>query len=160
MHRQGSRHGNADALSRIPCKQCGNEDDQVDEIGAITGPFLQQLNNLGEVQRLQAEDDDIAPVLNAVKVGNVPPGDTTKSWSRESRLLLQQWEMLKIKHDALWRKFSDGKKVRLQLVLPSRLHKKVIRDLHEGAVSEHLGEEKVLSCSSKNDSIGQAVARQ
>ena len=151
MHRQGSRHGNADALSRIPCKQCGrgdrcgNEDDQVVEIGAITGPFLQQLNNLGEVQRLQAEDDDIAPVLNAVKEGNVPPGDTTKSWSRDSRLLLQQWEMLTIKHDALWRQFSDGKKVRLQLVLLSRLHKKVIRDLHEGAVSGHLGEEKVLS---------------
>ena len=139
MHRQGSRHGNADALSRIPCKQCGrgdrcgNEEDQVVEIGAITGPFLQQPNNLGEVQRLQAEDDDISPVLNAVKEGNVPPGDTTKSWSRESRLLLQQWEMLTIKHDALWRQFSDGKKVRLQLVLPSRLHKKVIRDLHEGA---------------------------
>ena len=72
MHRQGFRHGNADNLSRIPCKQCGrgdrcgNEDDQVVEIGAITGPFLQQLNNLGEVQRLQAEeDDDIAPVLRA-----------------------------------------------------------------------------------------------
>ena len=35
--------------------------------------------------------------------------------------------------------------MRLQLVLPSRLHKKVIRDLHECAVSGHLGEEKVLS---------------
>ena len=89
MHRQGSRHGNADALSRIPCKQCGrgdrcgNEDDQVVEIGAITGPFLQQLNNLGEVQRLQAEDDDIAPVLNAVKEVNVPPGDTIPSLGAE-----------------------------------------------------------------------------
>ena len=80
-----------------------------------------------EVQRLQAEDDDIAhcqrrqlPSLGAEKV----------AFSYNS---------------ASGRRFSDGKKVRLQLVLPSRLHKKVIRDLHEGAVSGHLGEEKVPS---------------
>ena len=53
--------------------------------------------------------------------------------------------MLVIKHDVLWRRFSDGKGDRLQLVLPSKLQTDVIRDLHEGAVSGHLGEEKVLS---------------
>ena len=53
--------------------------------------------------------------------------------------------MLVIEHDVLWRQFSDEKGERLQLVLPSKLQKDVIRDLHEGAVSGHLGEEEVLS---------------
>ena len=25
VHRQGTKHGNADALSRVPCRQCGRE---------------------------------------------------------------------------------------------------------------------------------------
>ena len=65
---QGSRANSAEGVTGVETKMI-----RVVEIGAITGPFLQQLNNLGEVQRLQAEDDDIAPVLNAVKEGNVPP---------------------------------------------------------------------------------------
>ena len=44
-----------------------------------------------------------------------------------------------------WRCSSEGKKERRQLVLPYSLQRKVIQDLHEGAVGAHLGEEKVLS---------------
>ena len=107
IHRQGSKHGNADALSRIPCKQCRRGDlcgkgDQVGAVGIVTGPFLQQPSNLGgKMQCLQADDDDISPVLRAVNEGKLPPCDTVKSWSREGRLLLQQWEMLEIKHGVL-----------------------------------------------------------
>ena len=45
----------------------------------------------------------------------------------------------------LWKCSSEGKKERRQLVLPHSLQRKVIQDLHEGAVGAHLGEEKVLS---------------
>ena len=44
----------------------------------------------------------------------------------------------------LWKQIDDGDDG-LQLVLPSKLQASAIRDLHEGAVGGHLGEEKALS---------------
>ena len=104
------------------------------------------------------EDETIGPIFQA---GERPDRDihVLQSWSRESRLLLQQWGMLVIEHDVLWRQFSDGKGKRLQLVLPSKLQKDVIRDLHEGAVSGHLGEEKVLSQLKERFYIGRDVRK-
>ena len=93
---------------------------------------------------MQAEDNIVGPVLEAVERGKVPEPDVSKSWSRESRLLLQQWDTLICNCGVLWRCVSERKE-RRQLVLPYRLHGKVIQDLHEGAVGAHLGEEKVLS---------------
>eukprot|EP00731_Ephydatia_muelleri_P030863 Em0022g377a len=149
LHRQGSRHSNADALSRIPCRQCGRGDlcgKIVDEVCAVDAvlPYIPQTNSLDEVRRMQAEDNIVGPVLEAVERGKVPEPDVSKSWSRESRLLLQQWDTLICNCGVLWRRVSEGKE-RRQLVLPYRLHGKVIQDLHEGAVGAHLGEEKVLS---------------
>ena len=149
LHRQGSRHSNADALSRIPCRQCGRGDlcgKIVDEVCAVDAvlPYIPQTNSLDEVRRMQAEDNIVGPVLEAVERGKVPEPDVSKSWSRESRLLLQQWDTLICNCGVLWRCVSEGKE-RRQLVLPYRLYGKVIQDLHEGAVGAHLGEEKVLS---------------
>ena len=111
----------------------------------VVTPSLPLPDNLGELHHLQMEDETIGPVFQAIVIGERPGRDISQAWSRESRTLLQQWGMLVIKHDVLWRRFSDGKEDRLQLVLPSKLQTDVIRDLHECAVSGHLGEEKVLS---------------
>ena len=148
-HRKGTKHGNADALSRLPCTQCGRGDlcgkAQVNMVVDVVTPSLPLPDNLGELHHLQMEDETIGPIFQAIVIGERPDRDISQAWSRESRTLLQQWGMLVIKHDVLWRRFSDGKGDSLQLVLPSKLQTDVIRDLHEGAVSGHLGEEKVLS---------------
>ncbi|KAL5500794.1 hypothetical protein EMCRGX_G012399 [Ephydatia muelleri] len=122
---------------------CGKIVDEVCAVDAVL-PYIPQTNSLDEVRRMQAEDNIVGPVLEAVERGKVPEPDVSKSWSRESRLLLQQWDTLICKCGVLWRCVSEGKE-RRQLVLPYRLHGKVIQDLHEGAVGAHLGEEKVLS---------------
>ena len=76
LHRQGSRHSNADALSRIPCRQCGRGDlcgKIVDEVCAVDAvlPYIPQTNSLDEVRRMQAEDNIVGPVLEAVERGKV-----------------------------------------------------------------------------------------
>lgn len=141
LHRQGPQHTNADALSRIPCRQCGRGDlcgKEVNDMHTVAGvtPCFLQTDNMEEVRRMQAEDNIIGPVLEAIQPGKPPEPDVAKSWSRENCILL---------HGVLWRRFSEEKKKQLQLVLPSKLHEKVIQDLHEGVVGAHLGEEKVLS---------------
>ena len=44
----------------------------------------------------------------------------------------------------LWRRKLGGNENELQLVLPAKFHSDVLRCLHEGALSAHLGEEKML----------------
>ena len=150
VHRRGALHSNADALSRIPCRQCGRSNHNKDEVSSddeqtigvlVPLPVSQDPGNMGHHQ---LDDDQIRPVYLAVQNGRQPPLDVTKSWSRESRLLLQQWESLHIKKGILWRRRLGGKETDLQLVLPTEFHADVLRSLHEGATSAHLGVEKML----------------
>ena len=147
IHHQGTQHCNADALSRIPCRQCGRFDQGKEvEFSAsvrVLPAFPFQPYSLEEMQGLQMEDASINQVYQSVRHGQIPPLDVSKTWSRESRLLLQKWQLLCIKNSVLWKRIGDGDDG-LQLVLPSKLQASAIRDLLEGAV-EGLLEEKVLS---------------
>eukprot|EP00731_Ephydatia_muelleri_P039226 Em1238g1a len=114
VHRQGSRHCNADALSRVPCRQCGRENQNVETsqgdnavitgIGAVLSPF--QTCTPNEMRKLQLQDEAIGPVYRAVLDRKTPSAD---------------------------------------LVLPAKLKVDTLRDLHEGAIGGHLGEEKMLN---------------
>ena len=101
VHRKGSQHNNADALSRLPCRQCGrdshtpeNSDATLSEVmGVVTSsPF--QTYSTEEMRKLQMEDAIIGPVFAAVKSGRRPLADQVSAWQRESKWLLQQWESL------------------------------------------------------------------
>ena len=82
----------------------------------------------------QLDDDWIRPVYRAVLSGQQPSQDVEKSWSRDSRLLVQQWEFLCIKHGVLWKRRLGGKGNDLQLVLPTKFHADVLQSLHEGSL--------------------------
>ena len=70
-----------------------------------------------------------------------------KTQKPESRRLLQQYNQLIVKNGQLWRVFEDshGTVMRHQLVVPTSLKTAVLRELHEGTASGHLGEEKTMS---------------
>eukprot|EP00731_Ephydatia_muelleri_P039166 Em1164g1a len=153
VHRQGSRHCNADALSRVPCRQCGRENQNVETsqgdnavitgIGAVLSPF--QTCTPNEMRKLQLQDEAIGPVYRAVLDRKTPSADVSKSWSWESRVLMQHWGSLNIQNGVFWRKCIDKCRDYLQLVLPAKLKVDTLRDLHEGAIGGHLGEEKMLN---------------
>ncbi|KAL5516720.1 hypothetical protein EMCRGX_G002126 [Ephydatia muelleri] len=82
VHRKGSQHNNADALLRLPCRQCGrdshtteNSDATLPEVmGVVTSsPF--QTYSTEEMRKLQMEDTIIGPVFAAVKSGRRPQAD-------------------------------------------------------------------------------------
>eukprot|EP00731_Ephydatia_muelleri_P014191 Em0007g1501a len=105
IHRQGTQHCNADALSRIPCSQCGRVDKGKEvEFSASMSP-----------------KPGVGKVVFSSRSGNFCVSKTACCGNGLDG--------------------NDG----LQLVLPSKLQASAIRDLHEGAVGGHLGEEKVLS---------------
>ncbi|KAL5491798.1 hypothetical protein EMCRGX_G017162 [Ephydatia muelleri] len=64
VHRQGLRHCNADALSRVPCRQCGRDEDIESEntvmVGVVSNPF--QKYTPAEMRQMQLDDTTIQPV--------------------------------------------------------------------------------------------------
>eukprot|EP00731_Ephydatia_muelleri_P009168 Em0004g1506a len=103
VHRQGLRHCNADALSRVPCRQCGRDEDIESEntvmVGVVSNPF--QKYTPAEMRQMQLDDSTIQPVHCAVSCGQPTSPDIVKSWSRGSRLLMQHWDALCIYDEQL-----------------------------------------------------------
>eukprot|EP00731_Ephydatia_muelleri_P024875 Em0016g1146a len=116
VHRQGSLHNNADALSRIPCRQCGRSSHSkvVPEGSALVGvvnslPF--QTYTAEQMRQFQSVDPIIGPVYNAVSLGELPSSEELNTWGREN--------------------LEDANKS--QFILPYVLHDEVLKELHEGA---------------------------
>ena len=145
VHRPGNQHKNADALSRVSCNQCGRVTHVYSpaHLAAQIG-IVSQGHSAADVHDQQLNDLSIGPVLKAKESGATPNLDEVKTWSRESRQLVQMWSSLKVDNSVLWRLCIDGRSQHLQLVLPSVLRESVLQDLHSGSMGGHVGESKMI----------------
>lgn len=150
QHRQGRKHTNADAMSRIPCNQCGRDSHQElplhDKEPVLVGEVSLRARSLADLQHLQKSDATIGPVLEAFQKGQRLPSDFLKSQSHHLRKLAQMWNQLILKNGLLWRCFEDPKTTttHLQLIVPSSVKEEVLEEVHAGALGGHLGEDKTL----------------
>ena len=145
VHRPGNQHTNVDALSRVPCNQCGRVTHVYSpaHLAAQIG-IVSQGHSAADVHDQQLNDSSIGPVLKAKESGATPNLDEVKTWSRESRQLVQMWSSLKVDNSVLWRLCIDGRSQHLQLVLPSVVRESVLQDLHSGSMGGHVGESKMI----------------
>ena len=97
VHRPGR---NADALSRMPCHQCGRDSHylsvsvnffQAD--GSLEDGSLWQ-SSADEMRQLQTEDEVLGPLLRALENKSKPTENNFQGESAESRRLLQLWDQL------------------------------------------------------------------
>eukprot|EP00731_Ephydatia_muelleri_P016275 Em0009g699a len=136
--------------SEIPCSQCGRKSHSTDEFPLEEDQAVCQVSELPfqsytleQIRQLQLSDPSLGPVLRAVEINNKPHQDQLKSWSQESRRLMQFWETLLVKDGTLWRlPTTDGQQ--FQLVVPFILRDDILDDLHAGMVGGHMGEEKLV----------------
>ena len=147
IHRKGSRHQNADAMSRGPCQQCGRL-----EIGTLeatemsdTAAVLEEKSST-DIRALQQQDADLGSLLQAVEAGQKPSAAGTSA-SREYCRLLQQWDQLTVRDGLLHRRHENdqGTLKHLQLVVPKSLRQSVLQELHGGVSGGHMGEEKTAN---------------
>lgn len=86
LHRLGRRHGNADALYRIPCHQCGRNN-KVTHVSAIDSASISSLlsqRSPDDKRLLQLQDESIKSVLIAKESDDERPS-LDKEMSRVKR---------------------------------------------------------------------------
>ena len=104
IHRAGRSHGNADVLSRTPCRQCGRDSNEcaIQEEYTSHNHVIQMTseNDKTEMRQAQLEDSNIRPILEAVEKIR-PTKEETSSLSFKSKVLLEHWSQLEVRQGVL-----------------------------------------------------------
>ena len=143
-HHRGRKQTNADALSRLPCKQCSYQPGHPTDQLTVSAISLQVVKSNTDLHQLQMEDPLIHPVLVAKDSRVKPTTNQFKQYSPHTSRLLALWDQLVLKDIVLYRHFvsANGSQDHLQLVVPKSLQEEVLKQIHD---DRHLGQEKTLS---------------
>ena len=111
QHRLGRKHGNADAIFRYLCRQCGGdcEGTPAKVVRAVT---RSQRCESGwtpeEMAARQDADPDIGPIMRWKRAWNDRPRwEDISPESREAKVLWRQWERLHLVGGVLHRRFHE-----------------------------------------------------
>ena len=132
LHRKGKIHSNADALSRLPCNQCGRDNhNQPVSATSIAATMLQpQSQERSTILRdAQLADPTLGPLLRGKEKGRKPE----MKGSRYTRRLLQIWDQLHVLNGILCRMYASANDPKetptVQQVIPQSLREEILRDL-------------------------------
>ena len=160
QHRPGLQHSNADALSRLPCKQCGLQTstpppglpDAVKKGGSGDGAALLQEGSVcflsvEDPKQLQDKDADLRQVILWLQHDDFPPV-LPKDGSKCVQTLWSQKDHLVLDGGVLYRRWEDvpgkGFNPHLQLVIPRTSIQAVLKEFHDTPTGGHLGLRKTL----------------
>ena len=149
QHRPGRKHGNADALSRYPCWQCGGDcKTQVKAVRAVTRSQKCEPGWMPEeMAARQDADPDIGPMRWKRAGNDRPRWEDISPESRETKVLWPQWERLYLVRGVLHRQFHEleGQGWRPQLVVPADRRGSLLQRFHGGMIGAHLGTARTLA---------------
>ena len=147
-HRPGRSHGNADAMSRRPCRQCGHEEEG--EVGVQVRSIC--FNVPAEVEGSQwdpatmakaaEEDPDIGKILSMKSSqAEPPPWEEVSGTDPRLKGYISEWDRLVVQGGSLYRIWwkTDGTRDYLQYVPPESYREEVVRLAHSGYGGGHEG---------------------
>jgi len=116
--------------------------DTVTQVQAITATPDPPSITLDDIRAVQAEDDNLLPVIQALLDQKQPAHADLRQYPEEARVFLAQWDSLVLQDGTLYRKFHypDGMVNFLQIVLPAKMCRPFIEQLH--AKLGHFGRTK------------------
>ncbi|GBM73447.1 Transposon Ty3-G Gag-Pol polyprotein [Araneus ventricosus] len=156
QHRKGTSRGNADVLSRTPCKesckQCTNAEKKFGmerdiSVKVVTTTTVDPWSSC-EIQKAQLEDPAIKPILEKkLNLAERPSWQEIAPESPATKRYWALWDSLHLKDGVLYRKWEsdDGNSYRWQLILPKSRIPEVLRETHDSASGGHFGVMKTLS---------------
>ena len=117
VHRDGSKHTNADALSRSPAETVNNIHTDVME----------------DLKVQQQNDPNISQLRGWIEQGQKAPASTIKEKGFELRKLYDQYDRCSIKDGVVYRRWKPTNKEewQLQIILPKAMRENVICSLHD-----------------------------
>ena len=148
VHREGRKHSNADALSRIPCRQCGLLDSStVNSVNIRIDSIVNEngLINVDEIREAQKADVDISAIVKLKEEGRKPSSQEIESRSPQYKDLWSRWDQLELKDGILVLVWEKGQGICTKIVLPRALITHVLTELHNSQLGGHLGVRKTLA---------------
>jgi len=97
-----------------------------------------------ELHSIQKEDPDIGPIFKWKECGSRPDRVELVEASPTLRHYWYLWDSLEITDELLFKKFhrKDGVESYNQFIVPFRLRKEIIKNMHNSVISGHLGKKK------------------
>ena len=140
VHRPGRKHGNADALSRRPCRQCGLEDSvmvaAVNEVSE-SAPIGADAAQTDSMEREQGEDPDLRIVRSWLGEGvEAPDLVEILQESEPVKVYWYQKDRLCLRDGVMYRRTPEGVE---QLLIPRAKREEFLRLAHTGVTGGHLG---------------------
>lgn len=162
-HRPGRKHTNADGLSRMQCKQCGRKEDESDTDflntpsvnlnkddidGCIRGITSRPSLSMSDIREAQLTDEDLRWMLDRKESNGLRPewGSIARK-SSAVKTYWAQWNQIEIQEGVLYRRWEsdDGMLVKRQVLLPEKLRKDIVAEIHGNPLGGHLGSRKTLA---------------
>ncbi|CAC5367719.1 unnamed protein product [Mytilus coruscus] len=173
QYRPGSKHVNADAMSRHPrfkctnesCVDCvvksqipSNETSKFDRICPISvaenteSPKRAEPNWLpiwetDTLEEMQSKDRTIGPIRQLrLEFDEKPPKRQIQHLDGDAKMLWTQWPSLEIVDGLLYRQIENkiGQNI-LQLVAPKVIRDRIFKELYENRIAGHFGRDRTLS---------------
>ena len=169
QHRPGVRHGNADALSRGPCRQCGREDEVQVQTKVVTRAQARKEESqkpaedpapsrviipwigagslhLDSIRRAQHKDPVLSQLFAWKQQGCRPAWGDVSAAGLSLKAYWAQWESVREEDGVLYREFVlEGKKTRRQILVPTSLQGEVFAQLHAAVTGGHMGVRRTLA---------------
>ena len=118
------------------------------ESPSVNGDIIRRTVGLthtpASLRKKQAEDSDIEPILLWKSRTSRPYGPEVTEASPSTRHYWNLWESLELREGVLYRRFhrKDGTGSHLQFVVPKSVRDEILHELHNNALSGHLGRKK------------------
>ena len=142
IHRPGTRHQNADSISRIPCHQCGWTSETVDVVAPVKEDTLMDLSP-EKIKELQLIDPDIEEFFRLLQnfPDRRPSRNELEGVSEETKIMWTVWNEFEVVDDVLYRRSVSPvtKNVDLRLVIPKAIRRQVFHLIHDDMIGGHLG---------------------
>ena len=140
---KGNKAENAKCLKEVPEPGPSSRSDveTPEAKQSIATSFWASSRSVEELRKLQREDSDIGPIVEAKLEGKRPSSQDMVTHSPATRHYWIIWDSLTLQDGVLVKKYlkQDGTGEYLQFLVPRSMRKEILYQMHDSLISGHLG---------------------